>query len=224
MGSGTARVQTTGASSGSDSAIEADHSSFQLDPQPRMAQSLTMASLPMVMVLSWCTRQVTPRFLLRVAMDEGICLVILEMLGGHDVAGAVGGTAPVTYLGADQVAFDVSRNCWRYSSPRISLYRQVDGKARSVAGSKKLGDESMDIETFRRGDNTWFLFGPICALMVLQCAETLDSLIFYSRLSSAYYLQSIWQSLGGCNVAPMVAALDDPELAPLALRRCQKQF
>ena len=182
MGSGTARVQTTGASSDSDSAIEADQSSFQLDPQPRMAQSLTVASLPMVMVLSWCTRQVTPRFLLRVAMDEGICLVILEMLGGHDVAGAVGGTAPVAYLGADQIAFDVS-----YSSPRISLYRQVDDKARSVGGSKMLGDESMDIETCR-GVNTWFLFGPICALMVLQCAETLDSLSFYSRLSSLFVL------------------------------------
>ena len=89
-----------------------------------------------------------------------------------------------------------------------------------------LGDESMDIETFRRGDNTWFLFGPICALMILQCAETLESLTFYLRLflelSCSHNLQSIWQSLGGCNVAPMVAVLDDPELAPLAVEALSK--
>ena len=120
----------------------------------------------------------------------------------------------------------MSRELLSVQLSRISLYRHVDGKARSVGGSKMLGDKSIDIETFRRGVNTWFLFGPICALMVLRCAETLDSLSFYSRLSSelrcSYYLQSIWQSLGGCNVAPMVAALDDPELAPLAVEALSK--
>ena len=148
MGSGTARVQTTGASSDSDSAIEADQSSFQLDPQPRMAQSLTMASLPMVMVLSWCTRQVTPRFLLRVAMDEGICLVILEMLGGHDVAGAVGGTAPVTYLGADQIAFDVSRTVGGTALPASLFIARLMAKLEALPGARSLATNRWILRLF----------------------------------------------------------------------------
>ena len=61
-------------------------------------------------------------------------LVILEMLGGHDVAGAVGGTAPVTYRGAEQIAFDVSRT--------------VGGTALPAS----LCDESMDIVVCVQGD------------------------------------------------------------------------